>query len=504
MKELLTGLVVLAALTACTPFGSSPPPAPVTGAAAARADDPATNPALAAYYGQKPTWIDCGKDFSCTTVQVPLDWADPAGQTIKLAMIRKAASGARRGSLFVNPGGPGVSGVGYLRLAAPTYDALRDGFDLVSWDPRGVRSSSATQCLPNSALDAFFALDGTPDSVEEQQQLLAESKDYAQSCRQGSGALLAHVDTISTVKDMDVLRAVVGDPAFSYLGASYGTYLGAWYAQLFPWRVGRMVLDGAIDPSLDAQQYTEGQAKGFALETAKYLDDCLGRNGCPLHGSRDEAVVQLQQLANVVDGAPLRTGGGRQLTQALFMTGLMYAMYSPSRWPQLTEALRAALAGDGTAMLALADRYLERDSSGQYGSTLQQYGPIYCLDHGGTPTTEQIIAEADRLQQKYPPFGGLFAWGAAQCAVWPYPQVVPTRRLTAPGAAAIMVVGTTNDPATPYEWAKALASQLSSARLVTRQGDGHTGYHRGSACTDQAVEKYLLDGVVPESDVTCS
>jgi pimeloyl-ACP methyl ester carboxylesterase len=504
VKKLLIGLVVLTALAACTPFGSGPPPTPVTAATGPPADDPATNPALAAFYGQRPTWVDCGNDFSCASVQVPLDWADPAGQTIKLAMIRKAATGARRGSLFMNPGGPGVSGVGYLRLAASTYDALRVGFDLVSWDPRGVRSSSATQCLPDSALDAFFALDGTPDSADEQLQLVAESKDYAQSCKQGSGALLQHVDTISTAKDMDVLRAVVGDPAFSYFGASYGTYLGAWYAQLFPWRVGRMVLDGAVDPSLDSQQYTEGQAKGFALETAKYLDNCLGRNGCPLRGARAEAVVQLQQLANVVDGAPLRTTGGRQLTQALFMTGLMYALYSPSRWPQLGEALTAALAGDGTAMLALADRYLERDRAGHYGATLQQYGPIYCLDHGETRTTEQIAAEADRLQQKYPPFGGLFGWGAAQCAVWPYPQVVPAQRLTAPGSATIVVVGTTDDPATPYEWAESLASQLSNARLVTRQGDGHTGYHRGSACTDEAVEKYLLDGVAPASDVTCS
>ncbi len=504
MKKQLGWLAVLTVLTACTPFGSGPAPAPVTGAGSAPADDPAANPALSSFYGQKPNWADCRGDFTCASVQVPLDWADPGGPTIRLSVIRVAASGPRRGSLFVNPGGPGVSGVGYLRSAASGYTAVRGGFDLVAWDPRGVASSSATTCLPDSALDAYYSQDGTPDSNAEQSHLVGEAKRYAESCKQGSGALLRHVDTVSTAKDMDVLRAVVGDQAFSYLGASYGTYLGAWYAQLFPWRVGRLVLDGAIDPALDSAQYTEGQAKGFALETQKYLDDCLSRQGCPLHGSRDDAVVQLEQLAQKVDGAPLPTTSGRQLTESLLETGLMYALYSPSLWPRLTQALTAAVGGDGTAMLALADRYLERDSSGHYGPTLQQYGPIYCLDHGESRSVEQIAAEAGRLQQKYPPFGRLFGWGALQCTVWPTPQVTPTRRITATGSAPILVVGSTNDPATPYEWAKGLASQLSNARLLTRQGDGHVGYHRGSSCTDDVIEKYLLDGVVPAHDVTCS
>ena len=494
-------------MAGCTPFGwgdgSSSSVGPVAPATSPPATDPASSAALARFYGQKPTWIDCGAGFSCAKVSVPLDWAEPAGPSIHLAMIRKPATGERRGSLFVNPGGPGASGVGFLRQAVTEFATVGAGFDLVSWDPRGIGASDPVQCLPNSALDAYYAVDLTPDTAAERETAISETKTYISACQANTGALLRHLDTISTAKDMDVLRAVVGDSAFTYLGGSYGSYLGAWYAQLFPWRVGRLVLDGAVDPSLTSAQYGEGQAQGFSRAVQSYVDDCLRQSGCPLRGTRDEAYAQLDHLMTRADSIPLRTGGSRQLTQALLITGLLDGMYSRQLWPVVTKALTAAFTGDGSVMLALADQYLERGADGTYGQTLQVTGPIYCLDHGDTRSVDAIAADAVRLKKAYPPFGDVLGWGALGCALWPYPQVVPTQKLTAVGAAPILVVGTTHDPATPYEWAQGLATQLSSGRLLTRRGEGHTGYKQGSTCTDSVIEKYLLDGVVPAADVTC-
>ena len=315
--------------------------------------------------------------------------------------------------------------------------------------------------------------------------------------------MFQHVDTISTVKDMDVMRAAVGDRLLSYMGASYGTYLGAWYAEVFPWRVGRMVLDGAVDPSLTAEQYVEGQALGFSRAVKAFVDDCLGRRDCPLRGSRDDAYAQLERLLARADEQPLRTSS-RPLTQALLVTGLIQGLYAQQLWPYVRDALAEALQGDGSTMLTLADLYLEREDDGSYGQTLQALGAIYCLDHGDDRTVEEIRASAKELEQKYPPFGDVIGWQSIGCSLWPVEAVVPAQKTTAPGAAPILVVGTTGDPATPYEWAQSLADQLSSGALLTREGQGHTAYTMGSSCIDTAIEDYLVKGVVPADGTRCS
>jgi pimeloyl-ACP methyl ester carboxylesterase len=302
---------------------------------------------------------------------------------------------------------------------------------------------------------------------------------------------------------MDVLRAVLGDSTLSYFGASYGTFLGAWYAEEFPWRVGRLVLDGAVDPSLDSQGYLDGQAMGFARGLQAYLTWCLSTQGCPLRGTADDAKNQLDDLVTRSDVQALRTSSGRQLTQALLITGVVQGMYSQAIWPQLNEALTRALQGDGSGLLALADEYNERGEDGQYGQTLQATGPIYCLDHPEKRTIAQIATDAADLGRRYPPLGDSIGWSGIGCAEWPIPAVISPHRLTAQGAAPILVVGTTGDPATPYEWAKALATQLSSGRLLTRRGFGHTAYFEGDSCIDTAVEKYLLTGVLPADGTTC-
>ena len=506
----VVGMAVGAILMAgCTPSGNShdtlTPVTPTAGTSASSSADPALRPEFAAFYRQKLTWRVCDQGFECTSVRVPIDWAAPAGTTFDLAVIRRKATGKRIGSLLLNPGGPGVSGVNWVRDAVSSYDQeLRSSFDMVGWDPRGIGGSSQLKCLPNDQLDAFVSTDPTPDDATERVELMRSSESFAAGCRLRSGALLTHVDTLSTVKDMDVLRAVLGDKTLSYFGASYGTFLGAWYAQTFPWRVGRLVLDGAVDPSIDAKGYIDGQAMGFARAIRAYLTDCLKQQRCPLRGTPAEAQTQLDQLIARADGHPLPTStNGRELTQALLVTGVVQGMYSQSLWTRLTEALTQAMQGDGTGLLVLADAYYQRDASGRYGEVLQSNTPIFCLDHPEPRSVDQIAKDSADLERRYSLLGKVMGWSAVTCVNWPAKPVLQPQRLTAPGAPPILVVGSTGDPATPYEWAKSLAGQLSRGRLLTREGFGHTGYGE-SDCVNQAVDSYLVSGKLPAEGAVCT
>jgi pimeloyl-ACP methyl ester carboxylesterase len=473
--------------------------------APAGVNDPATDSAFAKYYKQQVEWADCDDDFQCTQVQVPLDWDEPAGETIELAAIRLPAQGTKLGSLLVNPGGPGVSGVSYARVARQAFGPpLLRSYDIVGFDPRGIGESQPISCLPDSQLDAYVAADTTPDDAAELAASVADVQRFAKACQQNTGRLLGEVDTRSTVRDMDVLRAIVGDDVLSYLGASYGTYIGAWYAQTFPWRVGRLVLDGAVDPSLTAKEYVAGQAEGFSRALKAYVDDCQSQSDCPLRGSLEDGLAQIGTLVERADSAPLKTDDPkRPLTQSLMITGIAQALYATQLWPQLTAGLTEALRGTGTSLLELADTYLERDDKGRFGQTIAANPAIFCLDVPEPRTPAQIGADAAELQRKFPPLGGAIGWGGLSCSQWPLEAVVPRQSLTAEGAAPILVLGTVDDPATPYEWAQGLASQLSSGRLLTWEGTVHTAYNQGNDCIDDKVESYLLSGAVPAEGTRC-
>jgi pimeloyl-ACP methyl ester carboxylesterase len=503
-------LAAVLALAGCTSaLGGQgvgdPAPVTVTGSAPTGRADPETSPALAMFYGQTVSWSSCGDGFECTKVTAPIDWNRPASGTFPLAVVRTKATGKRLGSLLINPGGPGVGGADWVRQAAPNFgEALSSAYDLVGWDPRGTGNSSPVRCLSDRQLDAYYATDATPDDPGEVQSLIKEQRVFADACKANTGAILDHLDTISTVHDMDLLRAVVGDKVLSYYGASYGTYLGAWYAQEFPWRVGRLVLDGAVDPSLTSAQYAAGQSLGFSRAVRSYLQDCLSHDGCPLTGTVDDGMAQISALLAKVDAMPLPTSGGRTLNQTLMATGLARGMYGQSSWPTVTRAITQAMRGDGTTLLALADKYLERDRNGHYSQDVTSYSPIYCLDHPETRTVAQIGAQAAQLQKQYPPLGDFIGWGQTSCQVWPLPGVTPSHKITAKGAQPIVVVGTTDDPATPYEWAKSLASQLSLGRLLTREGQGHAAYQQGNECIDLAIDRYLVHGSLPKDGAVCT
>ena len=494
-------------LSGCSVFGgSSPDPSPV-GTASAVEGEAATDPALAAFYGQDLQWADCSGGFECSRLTVPVDYARPAGETLSLALVRLRTSATgddRLGSLVLNPGGPGASGVEYARAAeGVTSQTVRDHFDVVGFDPRGVGASAPLRCLPDAAVDEFLTTDPTPDDAAEVQSLDERVTALGEGCA-AAGALAAHVDTRSVARDVDVLRAALGDDKLNYLGKSYGTYLGAWYAELFPQRVGRFVLDGVLDPALSSEEVNAGQAAGFEVALRSYVQGCLGDDDCPLTGGVDDGVAQVRAFLASLDARPLPTSTGRDLVQGLGYLGLAYPLYAQALWPQLSEALTSAFAGDGTAMLALADAYAHRGADGTYldNSSTVIYA-VNCLDRDDAETLPQVQDTVARFEAASPTFGPFLAWGSLACTNWPVPPVGEVRAVRAEGAGPILVVGTTRDPATPYAWAENLARELSSGRLLTYDGDGHTAYGTGSGCVDTAVDTYLVAGVEPDEGTTC-
>lgn len=477
-------------------------------------DDPAPAPkatgesgaeGLSAFYTQKLSWTDCGPS-RCTWVKVPVDYEKPEGATLRVRVkVRPADSKKPTGRLFVNPGGPGGSGVEYLSVfAGQASKKVLNSYDLVGFDPRGVGNSSPLKCLSNKALDAFINVDPDPDNEAEITKLRRSTTKLGNACRDNSGELASHVSTLEAAKDIDVLRALLGQKKLDYYGASYGTQLGATYAQLFPRKVGRMVLDGAVDPSLDDAEQGLGQAEGFQRALMAYIADCVKKTDCPLGTEPRAAQQKLSDFLQALDRKPLKTQGKRVVTEALGFYGIAITLYARENWPALTAELSQAFKGDGTAMLNLADLYSGRQSNGSYkDNSSESIYAVRCLDSTGSSTVAEVKASIPAYEMISPAFGRTLAWSAMGCTDWPLKTKNSQIKISAKGAPPIVVVGTTRDPATPYEWAQALAKQLDSGVLVTREGDGHTGYHAGNTCIDTIIDRFLLDDVAPQDGVRC-
>ncbi len=436
-----------------------------------------------------------------------MDYEAPDGETLDIAVARRPATGGgkRIGSLFVNPGGPGASGIDYAQRS-PVSKQLGERFDLVGFDPRGVAESAPVECMDDKQTDEFLAADGSPDSAVEERESVRLGKRLGRLCASNTGDHLALVGTADAARDLDILRAALGDEQLHYLGKSYGTYLGTVYAELFPRRVGRLVLDGAIDPSLSLQGILRGQALGFERALESFAADCPEHRGCPLPADPERAVDAVATLLERADAQPLRGTDDRPVTQSLALLGVAAALYDAGTgWAALRQALAAAEVGDGRVLLLLADFYADRGPGGKYASNSNDANPaINCLDRPGQGGIPVVRRFAQGLAQESPVFGAFVGWSAVVCLDWPVaaPQG-PVGALGAAGAKPILVIGTTRDPATPYEWARALAGQLESGQLLTYDGDGHTAYRQGDNCVDHAVDDYLLSGALPDEGARC-
>lgn len=443
-----------------------------------------------------------GDDWQCATLKVPLDYANPDDGTIGLALIRSRATGdadERIGSLLFNFGGPGGSGVSTLPSYAGLTSELHERYDLVSWDPRGVAGSEGVRCRSDKEIQAGESVDATPDDGTEETAFFKDAAAFGAGCEKAAGKLLSHVSTTETARDMDLMRQALGDEKTHYFGISYGTELGGVYAHLFPKNVGHLVLDAVVDPTAD----TVGHAKNQSLGFQRALDNYLKSTGQdPKEGTR-----KIEELLERIDVEPLATTSGRELTQTLATTGIVLPLYSEQSWPTLTSALDAAEDGDGTELLALADGYNERDPSGRYGTTTHSQRVISCLDQKQRPSpqeTKKLLPEFRRIS---PVFGEFLGWDTAGwCHDWPVPGLTDSPEVSAPGAAPVLVVGNTGDPATPYEGAQKMAGELGEGVgvMLTWKGEGHGAYGSGSSCVDSTVNAYLLDGTVPKNGKVCA
>jgi pimeloyl-ACP methyl ester carboxylesterase len=481
-----------------TPSPTTPPPATVTEAPA---------PALADLYSQRIDWQPCESngDHDCGYLTVPIDYAEPQGETFELALLRVPARGSHVGSLVVNPGGPGARGTTYAAAGGQVFrEPLLDGFDIVGFDPRGVGRSAPVDCLSDAELDAYLGGDPTPDTVEEQAAYRASVLSLGEKCVGGSGPVVGHVSTTEAARDMDVLRSALGEEQLSYFGASYGTKLGATYAELFPDKVGRFVLDGAVDVGLDPQSLALEQATGFETALRAYVQNCLdSTDNCFLGDTVDEGLATIDGLLADIEAEPL-PAGDRELTVGHAFYGIITPLYNRDYWFLLSTALASALEGKGSALMDLADAYASRNPDGSYAdNTIEANYSINCLDDPTSVPFARVPSLFAEFEEASPTFGRIFAWGMTGCRGIDVTSSEEPLDIRAEGAAPILVLGTSRDPATPLKWARALSAQLDSGVLVERDGDGHTAYNAGNECIDSIVEDYLLEGTVPEDGTTC-
>lgn len=465
----------------------------------------APDPALARFYDQELEWQGCGGTFRCGWLQVPLDYARPQGDTIDLLVLKLPAAGEDRiGSLVVNPGGPGAPGTQYAAAGSAVFgERLLEHFDVVGFDPRGTGSSKPIDCLTDAQLDDYLAGNPTPRTPAEVAEARALNRAFFEGCREKSGDLVDHVSTVEAARDMDVLRAVLGQDRMDYFGASYGTQLGATYAELFPERVGHFVLDGGVDVSADSVEKSLVQAGGFETALRAYVEFCVAQDTCPLTGSVEDGLDQVTDLVDRLAEQPLPTGGDRPLTAGRAFYGIVMPLYNRDYWSLLTTGLRKALEdADGSGLLLTADLYASRGPDGFEDNSTEAIVAINCLDDPSYVPTDEVSDYFEEFEKASPTFGRVFAWGLTGCEHFTGDGAEPVE-IDGAGAAPIVVTGTTRDPATPLSWAEALADQLESGVLIRRDGDGHTAYNAGNACVDKAIEDYLLDGTVPADGLSC-
>ncbi|WP_188266110.1 MULTISPECIES: alpha/beta hydrolase [unclassified Streptomyces] len=451
-----------------------------------------------------------GASWECSFLQAPLDWSVPEGDTIELALIRVRARDQNRriGSLLFNFGGPGGSGITGLPGFAPDYETLRSRYDLVSFDPRGVGRSDPVACLDDKELDAYYALDFTPDDEAEERTLADAQKKYAAACQKNSGRALPHVGTENAARDMDLMRQVLGDSKLHYFGISYGTELGGVYAHLFPSHVGRAVFDGVVDPDAGVEAGALGQSRGFQLALDNFARDCVDRgDACTLPGtSVAEVETFVTDLLASLDKKPVPGIGDRKLTQTQATNGIAQALYSKEFWTYLEQGLEAADGGNGALLLTLSDAMNGRGQNGSYSNIQAANAAINCVDYKERYTLGQAKERLPQFRETSPVFGDFMGWALSSCSQWPVPGTWEHPDVSAPGSAPILVVGNTGDPATPYEGARAMVKALGPGVGVelTYEGEGHGAYNGGSACVKKAVDAYLLDGRVPKTGTVCS
>jgi pimeloyl-ACP methyl ester carboxylesterase len=446
-------------------------------------------------------WTPCGS-LQCGSVTVPLDYGHPEGPALQIAVARHPAEvpSERIGSLVINPGGPGASGIDDLpnELSVLT-SGLLDRFDVVSFDPRGVERSSPVTCTTGGGSGTPGPrIDPVPTTLAAQKALLLNDEEFARQCEKGSGSILPYLGTVETARDLDRIRAALGDAQLTFIGHSYGTLLGATYAEHFPTHVRALVLDGAIDPALSTVNYATDQAMSFESELQSFFAWCAADASCPWHPVGDPTTALLELIQHSRNQSLTVTGGGTAGPGELY-DALLAGLESRSSWPSLADALATAESGNGSAVASMTNHYESGGSTN--GADAEQ--AIDCVDHPVDRDPSSYPALAVQIGRSAPVFGPLLAWGLLGCANWPVPPSRTPAPTSDPGAPPILVVGTTGDPVTPYSWAANLAKELTGGVLLTWQGQSHVAYFY-SPCVRAVAQAYLVAGTLPAPGTTCT
>ena len=452
---------------------------------------------------QQISWEACDTGFECSEVAVPLDHLNPDGQVFELALIRKTGT-QDLPPLLINPGGPGASGVAYVRDSFESLgtEKLRSDFQLIGFDPRGVGESAPVICSDLDLKDqVYYEESGFPLGSEQD---LEVSKDllerFAASCQE-SGFDVSYFNTQQAARDMDVIRSALGVEKLNYLGFSYGTELGATYIALFPERVGRFVLDGAVDPTLSSGESTVSQVEGFDKAFRTYLADCLAQASCPFAGTVDDALKRVDELLSDLQTTKLASQYDREVGLTVALYGIFAALYSQASWTYLTQAFEEAFQGDGSTLLLLADFYNDKDPDGGYLSNINEANTaINCADERVAPEDFAMVKQAALDASQV--FGKYFAYPELGCLGWPEGKSMVEIDYTVGLEVGPLVIGTTGDPATPYQQAVSLAKLLNGATLLTFQGEGHTAYG-SDTCVNDYVENYLLGENLGSAELIC-
>lgn len=459
-------------------------------------------------------WAACGGGFQCATLVVPLDYAHPGGTKIDEAVIRAPATdpSASLGDLVVNPGGPGASGVQFLREGLSIFPAaVRARYTIVSFDPRGVGSSDPVVCLTPAQVTASYDMQPIPQDPAQRAALVAAARLEDRACAKREAGLIPYVGTNNVARDLDVLRAALGERKLTYLGYSYGTYLGTVYDEMFPTHVRAMVLDGAVDPTMDGRQFLTGQALGFQTDFDNFISWCAAQNDqtCPFRAAGAGSaglVAAYDALYARVSQAPLPTDpGAPAMGPGDFFTSVIGAMYDPAQgWPFLGIALEQAEQGSGADLEELFTEYSGYGTP-DYVNSVDANTAVNCRDRPWPRHLSTYVHLATQLAARAPQFGAAIAYSGLSCLDWPLPPAPRPGDPHALGAPPVVIIGTTRDPATPYAWALALHAELAGSRLITHVGDGHTVYRAGApACVVNAVDSYLFSLTLPPVGLTCT
>ncbi|WP_430868309.1 alpha/beta hydrolase [Demequina aurantiaca] len=516
LRTVTMGAVVVLVATACIPERDQvPSSAAPTVTAGGSGIAPGTsgspvNPGESRVYSQELDWTSCD-ELECATVQVPVDWANPDGPTFGVAINRQVAldPDERLGSVLINPGGPGGEGLSFAEyFAVNAGDKLLDAYDVIGFDPRGVGQSAGVNCGDGATLDAYYLPDVVINTQADIDSLRQTFVDFTENCRELTGAVWENVDTVSAARDMDVIRSVLGDEQLNFIGFSYGTELGATYAELYPANVGRMTLDGAVDFLLEDTEISVDQAQGFELALGNFIEWCHQQSECLLDSGTEAAKQQIHDMTITALDQGYPSGESLDVNGTLMFYGIAVTLYDEGSWPYLMQGLNEVISSNTASIIfQLANFYLDRDpSTGVYSSnSTEAFTAIGCMD---TPleapyTIEQYNEYAAAVEAAAPTLGWAYAAGIG-CDGWQWEANEHVTNLDATaGTGPMLVVGTLNDPATPIKWARSLTERLGNASLLEWDGEGHTAYGRSNQCVIDAVDGYMVDGVVPSSGMQC-